>query len=719
MTAIMDPKTYVEYYQNSNVNPFGAGDSRKAVLQTVYHNWRSAAAPLNREELFSITKNQFDAAVGGIGLFVKDPAGILRLRIIHGLRKFTGDLQNTSPLINEVFGYLDDVDEGETEIVQFDDTVLGITAEINVCTVAHHKIVLEGDDTIDLLPGRADGEPQTVAIRARKSAFIPFELMPYLLEKNFNPRQAFLVIDAYLQSHGLATECGPLLDFLRVAGTLPLVGLEPLVAHSQPGTTARIEKGLVRFMKQKVLFRDLPSYQRRTQRSDPATAALTAAVNTMAATQLRADEANERRRDDSDRPTTVIEAFGEDTSARLLTLAHVDEVDLLPILWTNLAAKKKRQDYQSIVQQAVDGAARSMKRLQGPTVSTATLAFIKTIRLQGNDPSDVGSGVLPMAFVPPGGASPRARMRLAEESANVSSYQNMMSTEGQHITSADAKELAKVKGFVAGIWTEATVQLDSYLYVLIALLGANHPLTVAYRNGIEFLDRHLLVIQQAFDIKVGTKLAPALLVYCFQLKVRAWFDEQLLSEYHVPVPIFNDDLRRFIYSKNLDWLPDVSDVPELAILRRPTTLPYGNGNGSGGGSSGSGVSGSGGGSGGGISGQGKGGPKRDLQGTPTRPGTQLGERKANPDWDSRFQQDNEFCRRVKMWKVSKAIAIMKERCSKPSPPAAMLADGVRDRCVTWHAKGFCFTHCKCLYDHNPLSTSEKDTFFEWCRDAYQ
>ena len=84
-------------------------------------------------------------------------------------------------------------------------------------------------------------------------------------------------------------------------------------------------------MKQKVLFRDLPSYERRTQRSDPATAALTAAVNTMAATQLRADEANERRRDDSDRPTTVIEAFGEDTSARLLTLVHVDEVDLLPI----------------------------------------------------------------------------------------------------------------------------------------------------------------------------------------------------------------------------------------------------------------------------------------------------------------------------------------------------------------------------------------------------
>jgi len=87
MTAIMDPKTYVESYQNSYVNPFGTGDSRKAVLQNVFHNWRSAAAPLTREELFSVTKNQFDAAVGRIDfdLFVKDPQGILYLCIFHGL----------------------------------------------------------------------------------------------------------------------------------------------------------------------------------------------------------------------------------------------------------------------------------------------------------------------------------------------------------------------------------------------------------------------------------------------------------------------------------------------------------------------------------------------------------------------------------------------------------------------------------------------------------
>jgi len=69
--------------------------------------------------------------------------------------------------------------------------------------------------------------------------------MPYLLEKNFDPRQEILVFEVYLQSHGLATECAPLLGFLRVAGTLPQAGLEQLVAHIQPGTTARIEKGLV------------------------------------------------------------------------------------------------------------------------------------------------------------------------------------------------------------------------------------------------------------------------------------------------------------------------------------------------------------------------------------------------------------------------------------------------------------------------------------------
>jgi len=86
---------------------------------------------------------------------------------------------------------------------------------------------------------------------------------------------------------------------------------------------------LVRFMKQKVLFGDFPSYQQLTKQSDSATVALTAAVNTMIATQLRA---NERHRDNSDHHTTAILAFGEDISAQLLTLAHIDEVDLFPIL---------------------------------------------------------------------------------------------------------------------------------------------------------------------------------------------------------------------------------------------------------------------------------------------------------------------------------------------------------------------------------------------------
>ena len=62
----MDPKTYVEYYQKTKVNPFRIGDGRKAVLQNVFNNWRSAAhpTPLTRVELFSVTKNQIDAAVG-------------------------------------------------------------------------------------------------------------------------------------------------------------------------------------------------------------------------------------------------------------------------------------------------------------------------------------------------------------------------------------------------------------------------------------------------------------------------------------------------------------------------------------------------------------------------------------------------------------------------------------------------------------------------------
>ena len=100
----------------------------------------------------------------------------------------------------------------------------------------------------------------------------------------------------------------------------------------------------------------------------------------------------------------------------------------------------------------------------------------------------------------------------------------MMSTENQHITSADAKELAKSKGYFPTRWSEATVQLEAYRAVLCALLGSNHEVFRAYQQGVRQYKRTALQFQDALDHQVGEALAPDLLVYSFQIRIRAWME---------------------------------------------------------------------------------------------------------------------------------------------------------------------------------------------------
>ena len=60
----------------------------------------------------------------------------------------------------------------------FDTDVLTLTSEINVCAVTHHKAVLVANATIEIVVAHANGEPQTDTIKARKSTFTPFDMMP-------------------------------------------------------------------------------------------------------------------------------------------------------------------------------------------------------------------------------------------------------------------------------------------------------------------------------------------------------------------------------------------------------------------------------------------------------------------------------------------------------------------------------------------------------------
>ena len=679
------PNNYAAFCRDPANTPFGPGPVNIAALTNMYHSWRTTLNAPSRTALWQSVQNHFDEFAGGIGIFVTNSAGELRLRIIHGVRKYTGEVASPSPVDNMVFGYVGDIDEAMGELVAFNTDMFLVTAETNVATVAHHKATLEAEPNLEVLPPRGDAAAQTDTVMTRMTMYVPFELLPFFLNKDLTPRDAFLVAHAQLEAKGLLEVCAPLLTFLRVAGTVPAAGTSSLVSHTKLGKPIHIPTPLMVYMRRRVIFRDFPHLDpKRGGRIDPASAALTAAVNTLASNQLKADERNELRLEETNRPKTIVDVYGDEITEQLLRLCDCEDTDLLPTVWSKLASKNKNQDMITIMQQTINSAARTIGMMEGPLVSTAVMTAVKRFNFHGLDPNDVGSGVLPMAFVPPGGASPLAKARTLEMATGASGYSHMMSTQGQSISSGDATKLAKVKGYVATDWPEAIIQLEGYRTFLIGFLGARHHVTIAYATGITYLKFVQLSLQRALEEHVGSRLAPGLLVYHFQLQVRAWFKEQWLMTEKVPAPGFHDDLKRFERSKSLDWLPWVSDVPALVLLKAATppiqkdkVVPTGSGGG-------------------------------DV----TRPKT-LGRAVKNDGRDPRLYEDNALGTRIKRWAVLKAMG-KGTLLGKTMPQRS---DG-KERCCTWHAKGGCFAECKKSYDHIALTPSEADSFYEWCRAVY-
>ena len=86
-------KCYAAYFAEPRNDPLGDGAEQISVLENIYHPWRTVAAPTSAPELLAILVNLFEEqAVGSIAVFVSDMSGEPRLRIIQGLRKYSGVL---------------------------------------------------------------------------------------------------------------------------------------------------------------------------------------------------------------------------------------------------------------------------------------------------------------------------------------------------------------------------------------------------------------------------------------------------------------------------------------------------------------------------------------------------------------------------------------------------------------------------------------------------
>eukprot|EP00536_Pseudo-nitzschia_multiseries_P015378 jgi/Psemu1/217847/e_gw1.872.11.1 len=547
---------YREYFQGSG--PFGEAPARHDVYQAIYTLFTEA----DGERLLPLLLDIFNAqAIGGLGIFQEDAAGVDRLRVIHGLRRYPGTITQPSANRGRAFGYIDDVEGQEGELVQVDAALLSRAAASRVYLMAHHEATISQHPDRDYIPAISEGTAHTEMLQAHKVCFLPFEFVPLVLCRGLTPKQAFQVLQPHIHQQGLENICKPLLDTLRAVGTQPttLLGAIRLL---EPGPSFRAEAHLRAYMKSNVLLRDLPGLIAGT--AAPADPTLTAAFAALTDQQLRLSESLDQRRQESSKLQSVREVWGNLYTERLLLLCgKTTEADLPPI-YTAWAKKSKHEKTHMVLQSQVATEAYNLG-IQAPLITTAVLKRFQDCNFYGTDPFDVADGILPLAFTPPGGSAATLK-REHEAAANVAAYDTMISTHGNSLSLKDSLDLQKTKAYIPLDWTEATTQLKSYLAVLATLLGATHNVVKSYQRGLSRLEWQQMPLRRAIADELGDRITPAIVVYYFQVRIRGWLEEQWEADTTLPSPDFGEDIHRFRMTQNLNWLPNVSNVDALRAL---------------------------------------------------------------------------------------------------------------------------------------------------------
>eukprot|EP00536_Pseudo-nitzschia_multiseries_P011819 jgi/Psemu1/30142/gm1.30142_g len=170
---------------------------------------------------------------------------------------YPGPLTAPSTNKGKAFGYLDDIEGDAGELVLVDAVLLEQAPETLVLSLDRHLHVIKHAHHSHMIPMVLGDDPYMEVITPYKACFIPFALVPLLLGKGLSPIQALNIIYPYLDTLNLALTCTPLLNTLRAAGTGPTIA-DGGVHFATPGTPFRGEPGLTLYMRNQVLYRDLP-----------------------------------------------------------------------------------------------------------------------------------------------------------------------------------------------------------------------------------------------------------------------------------------------------------------------------------------------------------------------------------------------------------------------------------------------------------------------------
>ena len=670
----------------------GTGAPLVAAVERIYTYWRTDVAAVRTADdlLGDVLLNNGPRMTGGIAVMVDDPrnpGGVLQ--ILHGASRSA-----VAAFYLRTFAYLGEVIGGDIETVELNTELLRSTAETRVVSDPARQIELltAPGSELELVPTHAATAVGTDMIKTRMSMYIPYPLIPHVIDLDLTAKEALTTLEPVIADLGLEAACRPLLQWLVVATTKVAVGegAEPttLIRQATAGVTPQRLRAVHAERNEDVLYRQLPALKPTGgPRTDPAVLGILQATREQrnAVTADLDDRRAERERLAD--PKTVQDRW-PDYAERLCNLCHTADHDDLPMYWQRAAAWKKGggTTLKNILQDEVDKAANHFN-VDGPRVTVRQANDLQTWTFVGPTHYSLASGLGPFTVTPPGAVSLEAVLRLEADFDHSLDHATIMEGNAS-LTASDAKLLRCGNAYVPLVYDEMELALEAFLAVLGAVLGYGHPLVKSYQRALRAYKRVRIRIKHVLDLHLGKHLGAATIMYYFHSEIRYWLAEQwsLRAEGPVPAPEIAIAFQTFDKGDNLQWLPQTSLVPQLQVLARPAPpapaparVPTPAGPATGG--------------------------RRVAGGRDERPRESV----RNRNRDDRYLGETALASRIQRRRIEEAI-------DRGGAPPNTAQGG--PRCISWHVKGSCFSNCSRSPDHVKLQGEDKDNLYTWVKKAF-
>ncbi|MGH7974086.1 MAG: hypothetical protein ACREBR_01070 [bacterium] len=525
-------QTYIEYYGTADNDPYGGNYGEVMNL----HEEGIAPATIHEQILRSA-----DVTSSAYVMLTRHNGSVSTL-LAHRVTRYPSTFgKPPTPWDNQAYAFFTDVVEGQITSLNFPTTCLHSTRPVNVPTTgAIAAQIAAADEDSDLLGPYQDGAANTEALRTRYAMFVPPRYVPLLLGQRLRPKEAWAQVGGAIIADNKSEECSLLLDWLRVALTIP--GGQQAVL---PIVTRDIEIppiGDRDFMRTRweLVMRDLPHYRNQAMAPPAVENGYGLLVNELREERRFTHERYEAERAIRAQPKTPTTRW-PGTIQTINLLCEVPTAAHLPPVYSQLAAGHKTKDRQ-IIQNAFN--ARIAEADSASTLAPVVTADMakKITDFGAVDSEDLTSGLQPFNVI----YHSRERLNTSLQTAQI------YDTIASGATAVPLTDLLTIKEadkiVLPARWNQTRITLELYSVVLDVVLGVEHRLVAAFRQFIKSARQYEFILDQAcFD----HPLYPALILRWVQLKMVRWFSKTVHGV-RLPIPDFQQLLNAI---SEQEWYP--------------------------------------------------------------------------------------------------------------------------------------------------------------------